>query len=196
MHIDQELLKSNGAVLKHYKKNEIIFYEDEVPLCFYQIVSGSVKMYNSNNEDKQFVQGVFTAGSSFGEPPLFINEKYPSSAIAIEETTLLKMQKADFLDLFSRHHELQTHLIVLLSRRLYNKSITAKEIINKTAESRIVAFLDAYKKQSCIAEKDEIPYTRQMIADFTGLRVETVIRTLAKLKEIHVIDIIDRKIIY
>jgi len=42
----------------------------------------------------------------------------------------------------------------------------------------------------------EIPYTRQEIANFTGLRVETVIRYLTKMKVGKIVEINNRKLIY
>lgn len=196
MLIDPEQLKAKGAVQRHYQKNDIVFFEHDQPAFYYQIIEGSVKMFNSNVEGKQFIQAVFTSGSSFGEPPLFINEKYPSTAIVTENSLILRMPKEDFLEFMLRQPEFQMKLIQLLSRRLYNKSITAKEIINNNPESRILAFLDAYKKKCDETEKMIIPYTRQTIADFTGLRIETVIRTLSKMKEEHKIDIVNRKVIF
>ena len=56
MHIDPVLLKSRGAMQKHYCKNDVVFYENEAAKFYYQIVEGSVKMFNDNNEGKQFLQ--------------------------------------------------------------------------------------------------------------------------------------------
>jgi hypothetical protein len=128
MKIDLDLLCSFGTVAKKHKKNEVIFDADEVAPFYYQIIDGSVRMFNSNDEEKEFTQGLFCNGNSFGESPLAIDQPYPS-----------------------------------------------KEIINQKPEFRIAAFLNTYKKKSeyCI-EKVLIPYTRQEIANFTGLRVEAV----------------------
>ena len=50
MHIDQELLTTWGGVYKTYEKNEYVFHENEHPRCYYQLVEGCVKMYNTNEE--------------------------------------------------------------------------------------------------------------------------------------------------
>ena len=91
MHIDINLLLAWGAVSKRYRKNEVIFNEDDPAICYYQIQEGQVKMVNISNEGKEFVQGVFTQGQSFGEPPLFINHLYPAAAVAIESSVILKL---------------------------------------------------------------------------------------------------------
>ena len=97
MQIDLDLLFTWGAIAKEYKKNEIIFHEEESANFYYQIIDGCVRMYNSNDEGKEFTQGYFKNGQSFGEPPLFIDQPYPAAAIAHTDTIILKLSKEKFL---------------------------------------------------------------------------------------------------
>ena len=196
MSIDINILKSKGAICKHYDKNEVIFYEDESANYYYQIVEGAVKMFNANNEGKQFLQGLFGNGQSFGEPPLIIHGKYPSTAVVLKPSIICRLPKEDFLELVTTNLEMQYRLLEVFAQRLYSKAVTANEIINHNPESRILSFLDAYKKKCQSGDKAIIPFTRQVIADFTGLRVETVIRTLSKMKLDSKVDIVNRKVIY
>ncbi len=196
MNIDPNLLKTRGAICKHYDKNEIIFFEDEEANYFFQLIHGTVKLFNVNNEGRQFLQGLFSDGESFGEPPLFINQHYPCSAVTLQESTVLRIHKEEFLELFSKHPSMQVEMIELLSQRLYDKAVNSKEIVNHTPESRILSFLTGYKRKCQFSGKLEIPFTRQTIADFTGLRVETVIRTLNRMKREQKVEIINRRIVY
>jgi CRP-like cAMP-binding protein len=197
MQIDIDLLFSWGAVAKKYKKNEIIFEEDEVAHFYYQIIEGSVRMFNSNDEGKEFTQGLFCKGNSFGEPPLFIDELYPSKAIAIQDCTIIKLSKDKFLKILDEYPSIQKSFLLLLANKIHSKSNTSKEIINQKPEFRIVAFLNTHKKKSeCSNEKVLIPYTRQEIANFTGLRVETVIRVLCKMNTCDKLEIVNHKIYY
>ncbi|MFE3870149.1 Crp/Fnr family transcriptional regulator [Flavobacterium sp. ZS1P70] len=197
MQIDIDLLFSWGAVAKKYKKNEIIFDEDEVAHFYYQIIEGSVRMFNSNDEGKEFTQGLFCKGNSFGEPPLFIEEPYPSKAITIQDSTIIKLSKDKFLKILDEYPSIQKSFLILLANKIHSKSNTSKEIINQKPEFRIVAFLNTHKKKSeCCNEKVLIPYTRQEIANFTGLRVETVIRVLCKMNTCDKLEIVNHKIYY
>ncbi len=197
MFIDHDILITWGAVAKKYKKGEFIFHEGEMPQNFHQIISGRVKMYNTNEDGKEFTQAEFTAGESFGEPPIFIEQAYPSTAVPIEDTVILKIKKMRFLELLDEYPSLQKKIIQLFAKRIYNKAITVREIVNSSPEARIVAFLMAYKKKN---NKDlqeiEIPYTRQEIANFVGLRVETVIRTLHNMQEKETVKILHRKLYF
>jgi CRP/FNR family transcriptional regulator len=197
MQIDIDLLFSWGAVAKKYKKNEIIFDEDEVAHFYYQIIEGSVRMFNSNDEGKEFTQGLFCKGNSFGEPPLFIDQPYPSKAITIQDSIIIKLSKDKFLKILDEYPSIQKSFLLLLANKIHSKSNTSKEIINQKPEFRIVAFLNTHKKKSeCSNEKVLIPYTRQEIANFTGLRVETVIRVLCKMNTCDKLEIVNHKIYY
>jgi CRP-like cAMP-binding protein len=197
MQIDLDLLYSWGAVAKKYKKNEIIFDEDEVANFYYQILDGSVRLFNSNDEGKEFTQGIFCKGDGFGEPPLFINETYPSKAITILDSTIVKLSKDKFLKILDEYPSIQKYFLVLLAQKIHSKARTSKEIINQKPEYRIIAFLNSFKKKSGNSNiKILIPYTRQEIANYTGLRVETVIRVFAQMNKNSKVEITNHKIYY
>jgi CRP-like cAMP-binding protein len=197
MPIDLDILIAWGGVTKKYKKGEYIFYEGDIPLNYYQIIHGTVKMCNTNIDGKEFTQAEFKEGHSFGEPPLFIDETYPSCAIATEDAVIIRIVKEKYFEILKEYPALQLDLIKVFARRLFNKASTAREVINNNPEARILAFLNAYKKKNeVINQPMEIPFTRQEIANFTGLRVETVIRTLAKMKIKNKVKIVERKLIY
>ena len=197
MPINIDVLIAWGAVTKKYKKGEYIFYEGDTASNYYQIILGKVKMFNTNIDGKEFTQAEFEEGASFGEPLLFIDEVYPCSAVATEDVVLIRIFKEKYFDLLQEYPDLKLDLLKTFARRLYNKACTMREIINNSPESRIIAFLQAQKKKMGVSGKAiEIPFTRQEIANFTGLRVETVIRTLSKMKDKNVVKILDRKLIY
>ena len=87
--------------------------------------------------------------------------------------------------------------LILLANKIHAKSNTSKEIINQKPEFRILAFLNSHKRKSeCNGQKVLIPYTHQEIANFTGLRVETVIRVFSKMNENKKVEIINHKIFF
>ena len=195
MQINLDLLFSWGAIAKEYKKNDIIFCEDEMALFYYQIIECSVKMFNSNDDGKEFTQGYFCNGQSFGEPPLIIEETYPSTAIAFQDSKIMKLSKDKFFKILDEYPTIQKKLLVLLANRIHSKAKTSKDIINQKPEFRIIAFLNAHKGNRNGA-KELVPFTRQEIANFTGLRVETVIRVFSKMSACKKVEIINHKIYY
>ena len=195
MQIDLDLLYTWGAIAKEYKKNEVLFSEDEVANFYYQVVEGCVRMFNSNDDGKEFTQGYFNEGQSFGEPPLLIDEKYPSSAVAFCDSKIIKLSKDKFLKILDENPMVLRECLELLAKRIHNKAKTSKDIINQKPEFRILAFLNSHKKGKD-NQRELVPFTRQEIANFTGLRVETVIRTFTKMKAAKKIEIINHKLYY
>lgn len=195
MQIDLDLLYASGAICKEYKKGEIIFDEGVMANFYFQIIEGCVKMFNTNDKGKEFTQGYFFNGQSFGEPPLFINENYPATAMAFQDSAVVKLSKDKFLKILDENPAIQRYFLTLMARRIHSKAKTSKDIINQNPGFRIIAFFKARKKGR-IGEKELIPFTRQEIANFTGLRVETVIRALAKLQKENKIEIKNHKVYY
>ncbi len=197
MYLDINLLLTYGAAARKYKKNEFIFYEGDACRFYHQIHEGKVKMCCYNDEGRVFIHGLFGSGESFGEPLLFINELYPACAQADSDCVIYILSKDSLLKVLEAYPELQMNFITNFARRIYEKTNANKNIINLHPDERIIGFLSRYKKDKKLnSDKVLIPYTRQQIADFLGLRVETVIRTLIKMEEENKVEIRKHKLYY
>jgi CRP-like cAMP-binding protein len=195
--IAPELLEKYGALKKSFDKNEIIFEEGNLPAYYYQIILGEVKMSNYNDDGREFIQGIFYKEQSFGEPPLFLNQNYPANAIAVEDAQVLLLSKNSFLKLLEENPAISLKIIENLAQRLYYKSVMAAEMSTHEPEHRVLKLIDhgiAYFNFKKDANGYLINFTRQQIGDLTGLRVETVIRTIKALEKKGVLKIINRKV--
>ncbi|GHC52446.1 Crp/Fnr family transcriptional regulator [Ulvibacter litoralis] len=192
--IPEETLLKHQAIRVSFEENEVIFSENKRADFYFQIQTGGVKMYNLNENGKEFVQGIFYDGESFGEPPLFGDFKYPASASTISKTTLFKIGKKNFFELLKVNFDLHLHITSTLSNRLRYKSMILNEISVHPPEHRIVAFIDFLKQKEGITTKYKLDLTRQQIANLTGLRVETIIRACKQLEQDGEIEIIKHKI--
>ena len=191
------LLEKYGALKKSFDKNEIIFEDGNLPTHYYQIISGEVKMSNYNDDGREFIQGIFYTNQSFGEPPLFLNQNYPANAIAIEDAEILLLTKSSFMQLLQENANVSIKIIENLAQRLYYKSVMAAEMSTQEPEHRILKLMDhgiAYFNFKKEENGYLINFTRQQIGDLTGLRVETVIRTIKALEKKGVLKIINRKV--
>ena len=192
-----EILEKYDAVRRLYKKTEIIFEKDKLATHYYQIISGSVKMNNFNDEGREFIQGFFTVDQCFGEPPLFLERTYPANAEAVEDSELICVSKANFLKLMAENPEVSIIMIQNLAQRLHYKSVMAAEISTQDSEHRLLQLFDysiAYFNFKKEQDGYHIDLTRQQMDDLTGLRVETVIRTIKTLEKKGELKIINRKV--
>ena len=195
--ITVELLEKYGVLKKSFGKNDIIFEEGNLPLHYYQIISGEIKMSNYNDEGREFIQGIFYKEQSFGEPPLFLNQNYPANAIAVEDAEILLLPKDNFMKLLQENATVSIKIIENLAQRLYYKSVMAAEISTHEPEHRVLKLIDhgiAYFNFKKETNGYLINFTRQQIGDLTGLRVETVIRAIKALEKKGELKIINRKV--
>ncbi|MBS1508321.1 MAG: Crp/Fnr family transcriptional regulator [Bacteroidetes bacterium] len=203
--IDLLILKKYGAKEIQLKKDDVLFREDEEALNYFQIAKGSIKMITNSPDGKEFIQGVFKVNDSFGEPPLFCNFPYPSTASAIEPSTVIKLNKESFFRLLHENFDIHVKLDQVLCQRLRYKSMILSEISSYDPEHRIMSLLNYFKADAIALAKKEnrkigneytVPFTRQQIADMSGLRVETVIRAVKKMETEGKIKIVGRKILF
>ena len=196
--IDPKLLIQFKAEIFEIERGNIIFDYGSKAQFYYQIKTGEVKMNNFNRDGKEFIQGIFYADQSFGEPPLFADVGYPAGAETITDVEIFRLPKDDFFDLLKKHPEAHFKISEVLASRLYYKAIMASEISSQDPEHRIVRLLDYTKTHIHKLDPEdvlEVDFTRQQIADLTGLRVETVIRACKALEKKGEIQIKKRKIL-
>lgn len=193
----QARLVEIGGRIKCYEKDQIIFHEGDIPRYFFFLVQGKVKMNNYGDNGKEFIQGIFYALQSFGEPPLLGGFDYPANAVAMELSEILRVPKQAFFSLLDSDVVVASDLVRLFAKRLQYKATMAAEISNQSPGHRILTLIDFIKDQECdISEKWNYPvnFTRQQIADLTGLRVETVIRTIKELERQGAVKVLNRKV--
>ncbi|MXV38798.1 cyclic nucleotide-binding domain-containing protein [Flavobacteriaceae bacterium Ap0902] len=197
MILEEDILAAGGELVT-YKKGEVIFSQLDWPRYFFQIKSGAVAMNTLNEDGKEFTQGVFSRkGDSFGEPPLFIDKNYPSTAKVLEDSKIYQLPKENFIQLLIEKPAYSLALNKKLSKMLYFKSKMSTEISLYDPEHRILTLFDFIKSKSGSTGKHEkIDLTRQQIANLTALRVETVIRAIKSLEEKGELQIKNRKVYY
>nr|WP_299384962.1 Crp/Fnr family transcriptional regulator [Allomuricauda sp.] len=196
--IPEDLLLKYGAQEVHLNKKEVLFRMDSQPRFYFQVISGKIKMNNLNEEGKEFIQGIFTAGSSFGEPPLFQDLAYPAQAEAVEDSVLLRLEKNSFFQLLRENPELHLEITRTLAGRLHYKATMVAEISTENPEHRLLKLIDYFKTHIHHIPESE-PYlvelSRQQLADLTGLRVETVIRAIKSMEKKGMLQLQSHKIL-
>ncbi len=194
--ISPTLLTQHGARKVALKKGDTLFREGDEALNYFELISGSLKMVTYSDEGDEFIQGIFNEGESFGEPPLISGFKYPSSAIAITSSEVWRLNKENFFTLLKENFEVHMALDKVLCDRLRFKNMILSEISFYDPEHRIMSLINYMKEKFGHSNgKFTVPITRQQMADMSGLRVETVIRTVKTMEEQGKLQIVDHKIL-
>jgi CRP-like cAMP-binding protein len=198
MNIDEKILHSFGGENVIYKAHEFIFKEGDHSQYYFQIVSGKVKLNTFTENGKEFIHNILGKNQSFGDPLLFIEKLYPTNAISLQTTEIIKMPKDNFMEMLKSNPELSLEMNMCLSQRLYYNNLMLRNLAVADPIQRLKGVMDYLKSyhdgdcQHCFP----IELTRQQIADLTGLRVETVIRTVKKMVKNEMIKLEGRRILY
>lgn len=196
MLIDSDLLLEYGATLENFSAAEVIFAEASKPRYYYQLASGRVKLNHFDENGKEFIQTILTIGQSVCELMLFIDELYPVNAISLTTSSALKISKENFFRLLNDHPQISLDINKFLAERLYQKFLMLQNNASLNPEVRLIGVLHYIKSFSDnkTPHSFEVLLTRQELASLTGLRVETVIRTVKKMEEKNILKIENRRI--
>ncbi len=198
MNIEPELLYSFGAEVKTYQSGELIYREGDHVVYYYQIVKGKVKLNNYNEEGKEFIHNILGENQSFGDSMLFLDKIYVMNAVCLTTTEIIRLPKNNFMDLLEKHPKISIEMNACLSQKLYFKAIMLQSMSSQNPALRLKGLLD-YLKSYHVGDCEQcfhVEFTRQQIANLTGLRVETVIRALKKMEKEGNLKIENRKILY
>lgn len=158
---------------------EPVFWDGEMPDCFYVVAEGQVKVMKHSSSGKEFIIAFFGRGEVFGEVAVFENRPYPASAQAVSEVTLIGFERKDFLNFLASRPEVSIRIINVLSSRLRDAQDRLRDFAGGRVEQRLAGVL------LMLSEKigPDISFTRQEIADMAGTTTETAIRLTTSLKE-------------
>ncbi len=182
--IDIDTLLAWGAAYKKVPVGEVIFTEGSNCTFYHQLVEGKVRWVNINEEGKEFIQTFIEPGECFGEFPLFDDDPYAAGAIADTDALIIRLNKAAFHQILKENPALHFAFSKMLTKRLRFKFLILKELANHNPENSISTLLKYFKdhQKNICTKCNKLQLTRQQIADMTGLRVETVIRTMKNMQ--------------
>jgi len=166
-----------GAVMSHSRNSEI-FGESEPAEYLYKVVSGCVRTYKTLNDGRRQISGFYLPGEVFG---LSFDDEHTVSAEAIADSKVLVIKRSAIDALAGRDPTIARELFTLTGRELRRAQDRILLLI-KSAQERVAGFLLEMAERTSAGNAVELPMSRQDIADYLGLTIETVSRTLTALE--------------
>jgi CRP/FNR family transcriptional regulator, nitrogen fixation regulation protein len=173
-----------GATMA-YPRNGEIFGENEPADYLYKVVSGAVRTYKILSDGRRQVGGFYLRGDIFG---LELGGEHTLSAEAIIDTKVLVIKRSALTALAGLDAAVASQLFALTARELRRAQDRILLLI-KNAQERVASFLLEMAERACGANAIELPMSRQDIADYLGLTIETVSRTLTSLEGAAAIEV-------
>jgi CRP-like cAMP-binding protein/CheY-like chemotaxis protein len=176
---------SENRDLRVYKKKEDIYLEGTYAKGIYFVNKGKIKSYQTNEFGKELITDLHKEGDFFGYLPLLQDEKYSSSASALEDSEIFMIPKDDFFSLIFKNAEVSRRFIEILSNsiRENEKQLVklAYNSVRKRVAEALVKLSDKYKKEG--DQTFSMNVSREDLANLVGTATETVIRTLSDFKD-------------
>jgi CRP/FNR family transcriptional regulator, nitrogen fixation regulation protein len=166
-----------GAVIS-YPRNSEIFGESETADYFYKVVTGSVRTYKILSDGRRQIGGFYLPGDIFG---LECGEQHAFSAEAIVDAKIIVIKRSAITALAARDVAVARELFALTSEEL-RRVQGRMSLLVKSAQERVASFLLEMAERASAGNTVELPMSRQDIADYLGLTIETVSRTLTCLE--------------
>lgn len=151
----------------------------------YIILAGTVKIYIDQLNKQEVVLSIIGAGDMFGEISLLDSAGHSASAVTLEESLMLWMDKAAFHQMLDRFPRISRNLVNIMSARLRMnneliQALATLDVYGRVAR-QLLAFADRYRSDAS-GEAVTIPITLTQgdIADLVSAsrkRVNTVMVT-------------------
>lgn len=164
-----------GAPMR-FARNAEVYGEDEPAEYLYQVISGAVRTYRMLDDGRRQVVAFYLPGDTFG---FEAGEAHLASAEAISELQVLVVKRTAVMARAEHERDLSKELWTLTVKELQRVQQHSLVLI-KNAEERVAGFLLEMAGRGAGSAAIELPMSRQDIADYLGLTIETVSRTFTQ----------------
>jgi CRP/FNR family transcriptional regulator, nitrogen fixation regulation protein len=161
-----------------FARNEEIYGDGEPAEFIYQVLVGAVRIYKMLNDGRRQICAFYLPGDVFG---LDAGEDHAFSAEAVTQSSILVIKRSTVTAQAAKDPALSRQLWNLTSCELQKMQDHVMLLI-KSAQERVASFLLQMAQRMPGANEIELPMSRQDIADYLGLTIETVSRTLTQLE--------------
>ncbi len=173
------------AAALSFGRNEEIYGEGEPAEYLYAVQSGCVRTSKILNDGRRQIGAFYLPGDVFG---FEAGDEHSFSAEALAPTVVRLIKCSVFKARAARNAELLNQMIKLTATELQRAQAHILLLI-KSAQERVAGFLLEMADRANDVTEIELPMSRQDIADYLGLTIETVSRTLTYLENSNSIEL-------
>lgn len=189
---DQELQNISSYFYEaNYDKETVIFYERDLPgdtgSKIYFVLKGCVKLVKYSSDGESTIVRLSSVGEFFGVTGALTDKPMPYSAEALMDTTVMFIEKSNFVRLVGQFPQVALGVITALGQVLWFNYETHNQVVKKT-DARVSKILLYHFKRDGFAETPDgkllnIQLPHDYIASMTGIAYEESVRIISRLKK-------------
>lgn len=169
-------------------RRQTLFIEEDSADCFFEIVKGTACLYKTLEDGRRQIVKFATPGSIIG---LTVADQHELTAEIVSPATVLRIRPRSFREHLAQNPRISECILAHMYHELAEAHEQILTIGQKTSVERVATFIWQMAGQ-CECRNgplDRVPLlmTRGDIADFLGLTMETVSRTISHLQDVGII---------
>lgn len=187
----------DAFTLHHFKKNQIIYAENENPEMLWCLLKGKVKIFKDGIGGRVQILRLIRPVQYFGYRAYFAKEPYVSSASAFEASTLGAIPMSLVEELIHNNRDLAWFFIHELSRNLGGSDTKIVNLTQKHIRGRLAEALVVLRDNYGYEDDDStlrIYMSREDLANLSNMTTSNAIRTLSGFVAEKIITVDGRRI--
>ena len=192
---------AKSSVVLDFRRRRFVYRAGDPADCLYAIIHGRVKLCRIESETgREAVIDILPEGSLFGESALYsVAGQRANSAIAYENSRLLRIHVADFKRGMAEDHRLHDYTFRLIGQRLEHAERRLADFALNAIPARLDRLLAEFSDRYGVSEPEgvliDIPLPHREIASIVGSTRESVTVRLNAMRREGTIEFVNRRIL-
>jgi CRP-like cAMP-binding protein len=169
------------GVVVRFSRNETIYAKDDEARFSYKVIEGAVRLSRIFADGRRQIVNFFLPDETFG---IELSDAYSATAEAVGEVVALRCPRLCISQLTEGDPDIGQKRLAMFSKSLAAAERHVAMLGHQSAKERVASFFMALEMQrrSDGSRTLDLPLSRQDIADYLGLTIETTCRALSELK--------------
>ena len=194
---DMDALEQVVKRRRPLKKGDYLYRMGDSLTSLYAVRTGSIKTYELRLDGQLQIMGFHLPGEVIGIDAIS-SDRHPCNAVALEATELCEIPFNKLVELSHKISGLQRQLLRIMSREIVRDEEALMMLGKMTADERLAAcllsFTQRYQRLGGSADEFKLSMSRQDLADYLGLALETVSRLFSRFQDDGLISVQGKQI--
>jgi CRP-like cAMP-binding protein len=179
---DREAL-ARTATRRRFRRGDIIFQKDDPGHSLFIVARGSVRIHVPSTQGADLTLAVLGAGQFFGDLSLLDGRPRSASASALADTSVVAIERSDFVALVRSRPEAAMSVLATVARRLRETDEMASDLAFLDVGGRLAKKLLDLAATHGVRRADgvllDMTLTQEELANMIGVTRESVNRNLS-----------------